>query len=292
MLRSCSMLLLASTVRCWSPNSALAMGRRTAVSRAAASPVMAADGPVCIVTGASRGLGRAIALALGGEGCRVVVNYASSSAAAEAVCEEIKKSGGDAVPVQADMGTPEGVAKLFDDAKDAFDGATVDVLVNNAGINRDTLVMRMKQSQWTDVIDTNLNGVFYAAQAATKVMMKKKKGRIINIVSVVGRIGNVGQANYAAAKGGAISMTMSMARELAPRGVTINAVAPGFIESDMTNALGEEIIELVTKNIPLGRFGKPEEVAGLVKYLALDPSALYITGHTINVDGGIAIGTC
>jgi len=254
------------------------------------SPVMAADGPVCIVTGGSRGLGKSIALALGGEGCRVVVNYASSSAAAEAVCEEIKGLGGDAVAVQADMGTSEGVKTLFDATKEAFDGC--DVLINNAGITRDTLVLRMKKSQWTDVIDTNLNGVFYASQAATKIMMKQKKGRIINIASVVGKIGNVGQANYAAAKGGVIAMTMSMARELAPRGVTVNAIAPGFIESDMTQALGEEIIEGVTKNIPLGRFGKPDEVAGLVKYMALDPSALYITGHCINVDGGIAIGTC
>ena len=227
------MLALATLCRGWSPQSAL--GRRAvATTRAASAPVMAADGPVCIVTGASRGLGRAIAIALGGQGCRVVVNYASSSAAAEAVCEEIKSLGGDAVPVQADMGTAEGVEKLFAETKSAFDGK-LGVLVNNAGINRDTLVMRMKKDQWTDVIETNLNGVFYAAQAATKIMMKQKEGRIVNIVSVVGRIGNVGQANYAAAKGGVISMTMSMARELAPRGITINAVAPGFIESDMTN---------------------------------------------------------
>lgn len=252
---------------------------------------MAADGPVCIVTGGSRGLGKAIALALGGEGCRVVVNYASSSAAAESVVEEIKALGGDGVAVQADMGTSEGVKALFAATADAFPDP-VGVLVNNAGITRDTLVLRMKEKQWNDVIETNLNGVFYASQAATKIMMKKKEGRIINIASVVGKIGNIGQANYAAAKGGVIAMTMSMARELAPRGVTMNAIAPGFIESDMTAELPEEIVDGVMKNIPLGRFGKPEEVAGLVKYLALDPSALYITGHCINVDGGIAIGTC
>merc|ERR1719164_334682 len=150
----------------------------------------------------------------------------------------------------------------------------------------------MKESQWNEVIDTNLNGVFYAAQAASKVMLKKRKGRIINIASIVGKIGNVGQANYAAAKGGVIAMTMTMAREFAPRGITVNAVAPGFIESDMTAELPAEIVEGVMKNIPLGRFGKPDEVAGMVKYLALDDSALYITGHCINVDGGIAIGTC
>merc|ERR1711871_1921571 len=150
----------------------------------------------------------------------------------------------------------------------------------------------MKEQQWLDVIQTNLNGVFFASQAAQKVMMKAKKGRIINVASVVGKIGNVGQANYAAAKGGVIAMTMSMARECAARGVTVNAIAPGFIESDMTAELPEDIVEGVTKNIPAGRFGKPEEVAGLVKYLALDSSASYITGHTINIDGGIGIGTC
>ena len=265
------------------------------------------------------------------------------------------------------MGTSEGVASLFKATAAAFD-EPVGVLVNNAGITRDTLVLRMKEQQWKDVIDTNLNGVFYSSQAAAKVMMKSRKGRIINIASVVGKIGNIGQANYAAAKGGVIAMTMSMARECAARGVTVNAVAPGeptsrlrttatrpphtyaahargactramhtpdaharctramhtrdaralhvalrvsrcaprrppvavtrrvcaagFIESDMTAELPEEIVDGVMKNIPAGRFGKPEEVAGLVKYLALDDSALYITGHCINVDGGIAIGTC
>merc|ERR1719395_368136 len=152
--------------------------------------------------------------------------------------------------------------------------------------------MRMKPAQWTDVIDTNLNGVFFASQAASKIMMKQRSGRIINVASVVGKIGNVGQANYAAAKGGVIAMTMSMARECAARGITVNAIAPGFIESDMTAELPADIVEGVTKNIPAGRFGKPEEVAGLVKYLALDDSSLYITGHCINIDGGIAIGTC
>lgn len=264
--------------------------RRSFIANRVSSPTMA-EGPVCIVTGGSRGLGRAIALALGKEGCKVVVNYAASAAAAEAVVDEIKASGGDGIAVQADMGTSDGVASLFKATAAAFD-EPVGVLVNNAGITRDTLVMRMKEKQWNEVIDTNLNGVFYASQAATKVMMKARKGRIINIASVVGRFGNVGQANYAAAKGGVIAMTMSMARELGSRGVTVNAVAPGFIESDMTAELPEAIVEGVMGNIPLGRFGKPDEVAGLVKYLALDDSSLYITGHCINVDGGIAIGTC
>lgn len=265
---------------------------RPLASRAAVSAVnMAADGPVCIVTGGSRGLGRAIALSLGSAGCRVVVNYASSAAAAEAVVEEIKGLGGDGIAVQADMSTVDGIKGLFKSTADAYE-EPVSVLVNNAGITRDTLVLRMKEAQWNDVINTNLNGVFFASQAAAKVMMKARKGRIINIASVVGKIGNPGQANYAAAKGGVIAMTMSMAREFATRGVTVNAVAPGFIESDMTAELPEAIVSEVMKSIPVGRFGKPDEVAGLVKYLALDSSASYITGHCINVDGGIAIGTC
>jgi 3-oxoacyl-[acyl-carrier protein] reductase len=186
----------------------------------------------------------------------------------------------------------EGVKKLFDDTATAFPDQSVKVLVNNAGITRDTLAMRMKEGQWTDVINTNLNGVFYATQAAMKVMLKKKTGgRIINIASVVGRIGNIGQANYAASKAGVIGMTMTMARELATRGITVNAVAPGYIESDMTAELSDDVIKQVTDVIPMKRFGKPDEVAGLVKYLALDPSANYITGHTLNIDGGIGIGT-
>jgi len=271
--------------------SPLSMGPTAEADPQAASSGAVATGPVCIVTGGSRGLGRAIALALGAEGCKVVVNYANSAGAAESVVEEIKALGGDGVAIQADMGTVDGINGLFKATAEAFD-EPVGVLVNNAGITRDTLVMRMKESQWNDVIQTNLNGVFFASQAASKVMMKKREGRIINIASVVGKIGNIGQANYAAAKGGVIGLTMSMARECAARGVTVNAVAPGFIESDMTAELPEEIVDGVMKNIPAGRFGKPEEVAGLVKYLALDPSALYITGHCINVDGGIAIGTC
>jgi len=265
------------------------VARRPMAYRASAFTM--ADGPVCIVTGGSRGLGRAIALKLGEAGCRVVVNYAASAAAAEAVVEEIKGLGGDGIAVQADMSTIEGINGLFKATADAFDDP-VGVLVNNAGITRDTLTIRMKPDQWYDVINTNLNGVFFASQAAGKLMLKKRAGRIINIASIVGKVGNVGQANYAAAKAGVIGMTMTMAREFAPRGITVNAVAPGFIESDMTAELPESIVEGVKKTIPAGRFGKPEEVAGLVKYLALDESALYITGHCINVDGGMAIGTC
>jgi len=251
---------------------------------------MAASGPVCVVTGGSRGLGKAIALALGGAGCRVVVNYAASAAAAEAVVEQIKELGGDGVAVQADMSTTEGIKGLFKATAEAYEDP-VGVLVNNAGIVRDTLAIRMKPSQWTDVIDTNLNGVFYASQAAGKLMIRKRSGRIINVASVVGRIGNIGQANYAAAKGGVIAMTMTLAREFGARGVTVNAIAPGFIKSDMTDGMPQDILDKMVESIPAGRLGTPDEVAGLVKYLALDPSAAYITGHCINIDGGIAIGT-
>jgi 3-oxoacyl-[acyl-carrier protein] reductase len=219
------------------------------------------------------------------------VNYANSAEAAEKVVEEIKELGGDAVAVKADASTPEGIDILFKATAEAFEDP-VGVLVTNAGITRDTLVIRMKPQQWLDVINTNLNGVFFASQTASKIMLKKRAGRIINIASIVGKIGNVGQANYAAAKGGVIAMTKTMAKEFGPRGITVNAVAPGFIDSDMTAELPEDIVTNVKKTIPVGKFGQPEDVAGLVKYLALDPSALYITGHCINIDGGLAIGTC
>lgn len=177
---------------------------------------------------------------------------------------------------------------MFDTAVEAF--GTVDVLVNNAGITKDTLVMRMKPEQWQDVIDVNLSGVFYCTQAFFKLAMRKRTGRIVNISSVVGQIGNPGQANYAAAKGGVIGLTMSNAKEFSSRNITVNCVCPGFIESDMTAELSEEYLATVSKSIPLGRLGKPEEVAGLTRFLALDPAADYITGHCFNVDGGIAIG--
>lgn len=177
---------------------------------------------------------------------------------------------------------------MFDQAVAEF--GTVDVLINNAGITRDTLVMRMKAAQWQDVIDVNLSGVFYCTQAFFKVASKKRTGRVINISSVVGQIGNPGQANYAAAKGGVIGMTYSNAKEFSSRGITVNAICPGYIESDMTAVLDDAYLEKVSAMIPLGRLGKPEEIAGMTRFLALDPAADYITGHTFNVDGGIAIG--
>lgn len=242
-------------------------------------------GKVALVTGASRGIGKAVALALGGAGCRVVVNYASSSTAADAVADEVRSLGGEAVTVQADVSTGDGVATLFQHTKDAFGG--LDVLVNNAGITRDTLLLRMKPAQWDDVLRTNLSAVFHCTQAAAKIMVKQRSGRIVNVASVVGQIGNPGQVNYAAAKAGVIGLTMAAAKEVAARGVTINAVAPGFINSDMTDKLP---LEDIKKMIPMRRLGEAEEVAGLIRFLALDPAAAYITGHVLNVDGGIAIG--
>jgi 3-oxoacyl-[acyl-carrier protein] reductase len=239
---------------------------------------------VAIVTGASRGIGRAIALALAAEGANVVVNYASSSAAAQEVVAAITDAGGTAVALQADVSKLEQVDSLLSQTIEKF--GRVDVLVNNAGITRDTLLLRMKPEDWQAVIDLNLTGVFLCTRAVSKVMLKQKSGRIINIASVAGQMGNPGQANYSAAKAGVIGFTKTVAKELASRGITVNAVAPGFIATDMTSELkSEEIL----KYIPLGRYGKPEEVAGLVRFLAADAAAAYITGQVFNVDGGMVM---
>mmetsp|Transcript_17273 Transcript_17273/g.24609 ORF Transcript_17273/g.24609 Transcript_17273/m.24609 type:complete len:292 (-) Transcript_17273:1381-2256(-) len=261
--------------------------RRAAVSSSAISMV-ADDAKVCLVTGASRGLGRSIALELGKSGCKVVVNYAASEGPALQVVEEIKKAGGDAIAIKANCGDPSEINAMFDKAVEAF--GTVDVLVNNAGITKDGLVARMKPEQWQSVIDINLSGVFYCSQSFFKVASKKRTGRIINISSVVGQFGNPGQANYAAAKGGVLGLTMSNAKEFATRGITVNAICPGFIESDMTGELSPEYLAKMAEVIPLKRLGKPEEVSGMCRFLALDPAADYITGHFFNVDGGIAMG--
>lgn len=240
---------------------------------------------VALVTGASRGIGKAIALALAAEGAKVVVNYASSSAAADAVVAEIAAMGGEAIALQADVGKADQVDALFNAVMEKW--GRVDVLVNNAGIARDTLLLRMKLEDWQAVIELNLTGVFLCTKAATKIMLKQKSGRVINITSVVGEMGNAGQANYSAAKAGVIGFTKTVAKEVASRGITVNAVAPGFITTDMTADLkvGEEVL----KAIPLGRYGQPEEVAGLVRFLAADDAAAYITGQVINVDGGMVM---
>ena len=241
-------------------------------------------GQVAIVTGASRGIGRAIALALAAEGAKVAVNYASSSGAADAVVAEIAGTGGEAIALQADVSKADQVDALFAAVMEKW--GRVDVLVNNAGITRDTLLLRMKPEDWQAVIDLNLTGVFLCTRAASKIMLKQKSGRIVNISSVVGLIGNPGQANYSAAKAGVIGFTKSVAKELAPRGITVNAIAPGFIATDMTHGLDSDSI---LKMIPLGRYGQAEEVAGATRFLAADPAAAYITGQVLNVDGGMVM---
>lgn len=241
-------------------------------------------GQVALITGASRGIGRAVALALAAEGANVVVNYASSSTAADEVVAAITGMGNEAIALQADVSKADQVDALLSTVMEKW--GRVDVLVNNAGITRDTLLLRMKPEEWQAVIDLNLTGVFLCTRAVSKVMLKQRSGRIINISSVAGQMGNPGQANYSAAKAGVIGFTKTVAKELASRGITVNAVAPGFITTDMTNDLkSEEIL----KYIPLGRYGQPEEVAGLVKFLAADAAAAYITGQVMNVDGGMVM---
>ncbi len=241
-------------------------------------------GQVAIVTGASRGIGRAIALALAAAGAKVVVNYASASGAADQVVADIVNLGSEAIAIQADVSQVEAVDSLVKTVMDTW--GRIDILVNNAGITRDTLLLRMKPEDWQSVIDLNLTGVFLCTRAVSKIMLKQKSGRIVNVTSVVARMGNPGQANYSAAKAGVIGFTKSVAKELASRGITVNAIAPGFIATDMTRDLkAEDILQF----IPLGRYGEPEEVAGLVRFLAADPAAAYITGQVINIDGGMVM---
>ncbi|MBC8016734.1 MAG: 3-oxoacyl-[acyl-carrier-protein] reductase [Sporomusaceae bacterium] len=247
---------------------------------------MLLEGKVAIVTGASRGIGRAVAISLASAGAKVVINYAGNRLAAEEVKAIIEAAGGQGMLVQADVASEDAVAAMVKQTVDAF--GRIDILVNNAGITRDNLLMRMKEGDWDDVMNTNLKGIFMCTKAISRVMMKQKYGKIINMTSVVGLTGNAGQSNYAAAKAGVIGFTKSMAKELASRGITVNAIAPGFINTDMTAVLSDQIKdELVTK-IPLGRLGSSEDVAAAVLFLVSD-SANYITGQTLNIDGGMVM---
>ena len=242
------------------------------------------DSQTAVVTGASRGIGKSIALALAEAGAEVVVNYSRSSEKAKEAVSEIQSAGGKAYCLQANISEESSVENFFKTILER--SGRIDVLVNNAGITKDGLLMRMKTEDWQSVINLNLSGVFLCTRAVSRQMLKQKKGRIINITSVVGLMGNAGQANYAAAKAGLIGLTKSTAKEFASRGITVNAVAPGFIATDMTKDLSNESI---LKAIPLGCFGQPENVAGTVKFLASDPAASYITGQVLNVDGGMVM---
>jgi 3-oxoacyl-[acyl-carrier protein] reductase len=243
-------------------------------------------GKTALVTGASRGIGREIALELARQGASVVVNYAGSEAKAYEVVEEIKGIGQEAIAIQCDVSNNGSVTDMVKATVDHF--GKIDILVNNAGITRDNLLMRMKENEWDDVININLKGVFLCTKAVTRQMMKQRYGRIINISSVVGVSGNPGQANYVAAKAGVIGLTKTSAKELASRGITVNAIAPGFITTEMTDQLTEDIQNEMLKMIPLAQFGEPKDIANTVVFLASDDSR-YITGQTIHVNGGMVM---
>lgn len=239
-----------------------------------------------VVTGGSRGIGRAIALEFGKNGANVVINYANSDAEAKKVAEEIKSLGGNAILIKGNISSFNEGKKLIDETVKAF--GTIDILINNAGITKDGLIMRMKEEQFDEVLDINLKGVFNTCKSAVFHMIKQRNGKIINISSIVGVIGNAGQANYAASKAGVIGLTKSIAKEVGSRGITVNAIAPGFIKSDMTDVLSEKVKDGMLSLIPLGRFGAVEDIAKTVTFLASE-SAEYITGQVINVDGGMVM---
>ena len=247
---------------------------------------MLLEGKVAEVTGASRGIGRSIALALAGEGAAVIVNYNGSKERADEVVSEIEKNGGKAAAIQCNVSDFGQAKEFFADVVKEY--GKIDILVNNAGITRDNLIMKMSEEEFHDVIQTNLAGTFNGIKFVTRPMMKQRYGHIINISSVSGVTGNMGQANYSASKAGVIGLTKAAAKELASRNITVNAIAPGFIATEMTEKLSEAVREEACKNIPLREFGKPEDVAEAVLFLASD-KARYITGQVLCVDGGIAM---
>ncbi len=244
------------------------------------------QGKHALVTGASRGIGRSIALELAKQGAHVAVNYAGSEEKAQAVVDEITALGQKAFKIQADVSDEKSVKDMIKTVVDTF--GSIDILVNNAGITRDNLLMRMKEEDFDDVININLKGVFLCTKAVSRPMMKQRAGTIVNVASIVGVSGNPGQANYVAAKAGVIGMTKSVAKELASRNIRVNAVAPGFISTEMTDALTDGQRESMLALIPLGKLGKPEDVASVVRFLASD-DAQYMTGQTIHIDGGMVM---
>jgi 3-oxoacyl-[acyl-carrier protein] reductase len=241
-------------------------------------------GKCAVITGASRGIGKAIALKLASLGANIVINYRSNEKEALEVENEIKNMGAEAIIVKGDISKLQEVENLVLVAKEKF--GNIDIMVNNAGITKDTLILRMKEEDFDSVIDVNLKGVFNCLKAITPIMVKQKHGKIINLSSVVGITGNAGQVNYSASKAGVIGMTKSLAREVGSRGINVNAVAPGYIETDMTEALGDKYKEEMKKSIPLKRLGKAEDVAEVVAFLASE-SSNYVTGQVIQVDGGM-----
>ena len=243
-------------------------------------------GKVALVTGAGRGIGKEIALQLASHGAKLIVNYRGNEAQANEIVKEIKDAGGEAIALKADISKENEAKELINQAIEQYE--RLDILVNNAGITKDGLLIRMSEADFDQVINVNLKGSFYCLKHAALVMLKQRAGKIINIASIVGIMGNIGQINYAASKAGVIGMTKTAARELSSRGITVNAVAPGFIETDMTKSLPDKIKEAGISNIPLKRFGTPSEVAGVVSFLASE-AANYITGQVICVDGGIAM---
>lgn len=241
---------------------------------------------VAVVTGASRGIGRAIAVDLAASGCNVVINYSSNEDMARRVLEEANKHIQGNLIFKADVSKKHEVEQMINVAATTF--GKIDFLVNNAGITKDSLLLRMKEADWDDVLATNLKGAFNCLQAASRIMIKNRSGRIVNISSVIGMEGNAGQANYAASKAGLLGLTFAAAKELGSRNITVNAVAPGFITTDMTSLLGEDKLTEITKYISLDKIGKPEDVAGVVSFLCSD-KASYITGQVIRVDGGLVL---